>query len=79
MKNANEPAYPVNEQIDCLPNGGYFFHVYEGLTKREKFAMAAMQGILSNPALVEVVDTAWVSKESINQADALLKQLRETA
>ena len=40
MSRGDEPAYPVrNEEVT----------INRGMTIRERFAMAAMQGILSNP------------------------------
>ena len=46
------------------------------LTKREQFAMAAMQGILANPEL-EQLTTLAVSVIASEQADALLAKLNE--
>lgn len=46
------------------------------LTLRDQFAMAAMQGILSNEAMIAVVieeSAAWVSREAYIMADAMLK------
>ena len=46
--------------------------VYTGLTKREAFAMAAMQGICaSSPS----VSNEIIAIEAVNLADNLLKQL----
>ncbi|ATG17296.1 hypothetical protein CO695_13690 [Providencia alcalifaciens] len=47
----------------------------EGLTLRDQFAMSAMQGILSNEAMIAVVieeSAAWVSREAYIMADAML-------
>ncbi len=61
-----QPAYPNAE--------------YDGLSKREAFAMAAMQGILScnSPMKKEIryeeID-AVVSREAVRSADALLEAL----
>ncbi|EPL6453054.1 hypothetical protein N0G65_000156 [Providencia rettgeri] len=44
-------------------------------TLRDQFAMAAMQGILSNEAMIAVVieeSAAWVSREAYLMADAML-------
>ena len=76
MKNADKPAMPQNDAItsnvnilpvDCL-----------GLTKREMFAMAAMQGILSS----ETQDYEYKDRESlidacVEYADLLLKRLEK--
>ncbi|EJD6044714.1 hypothetical protein M0J40_RS19030 [Providencia rettgeri] len=43
---------------------------------RDKFAMAAMQGILSNPAMIDTATDQtieWVAKNSYQAADAMLK------
>ncbi|HEM8308204.1 MULTISPECIES: hypothetical protein [Providencia] len=46
------------------------------ISLRDQFAMAAMQGILSNEAMIAVVieeSAAWVSREAYIMADAMLK------
>ncbi|WP_265524479.1 hypothetical protein [Providencia rustigianii] len=43
---------------------------------RDKFAMAAMQGILSNPAMIDTATNQtleWVAKNAYQAADAMLK------
>ncbi|MBG6029403.1 hypothetical protein I5F10_18680 [Proteus mirabilis] len=43
---------------------------------RDKFAMAAMQGILANPAQLDNVNdksAEWVSRDAYRVADAMLK------
>ncbi len=57
-------------------------HQHEGLTKREAFAMAAMQGILSNSNMGDSdlweTPQEWVkqmTETGVEMADALLKQL----
>ena len=83
----DQPAFPdtmrgaeqsiVNQSPYELPTG---------LTIREKFALAAMQGLLSNPYYMKelfdnyrnkVVDdmNRMLVRESIDMADELLKQL----
>ena len=63
--NADQPAYPSFNWIsqDGKQNPS-------GLTKREEFAKAAMQGILSN-------NLPWdnIVKASVDYADALLAEL----
>lgn len=47
----------------------------ETLTLRDQFAMSAMQGILSNEAMITNVieeSAAWVSREAYLMADAML-------
>jgi hypothetical protein len=70
MSNTSNPAYPVykrmyennQDKIDC-----------KGLSKREAFAMAALQGILSNPMRANVGENP--AKDAVLYADELLKQL----
>jgi hypothetical protein len=54
---------------------------FEGLTKREYFAGLAMQGMLSNSALVRELNTtneiASICNASLLCADELLKQLEK--
>jgi len=84
MKNADLPAMPNNNPdtypIPCAVNYG------EGLTKREMFAMHAMQGLLSNSGGVvqsnSMSGTGFCNSDerslaqwSIACADALLEEL----
>ena len=69
MKNADMPAMPI--ELDG--NGQYAPVAYTGLTKREMFAMAAMQGILSNPNDRYTYDQ--LAGHAVNYADALLAEL----
>lgn len=47
----------------------------QGLTKREEFAMAAMQGLLVNMGRNEFNDVIEVASEAVDAADALLLAL----
>jgi hypothetical protein len=66
--------------VESLPE---IYEVYHGhLSRRDQFAMAAMQGILSNPGNDLKVDISKtplefknVSSLAVSQADALLKEL----
>lgn len=74
MENGKKPAYPAMDMnsyhgIDRLELR------HEGLTKREVFAMAAMQGILANPSWKDQGNTPWIAGVAIVYADELLKQL----
>ena len=80
MKNSDKSAYPQdlpntkvspNEAYDMIDNA-------KGLTKREYFAAKAMQGLLSNNAIIDGTEKEWIAKESIRQAEETLKQLEET-
>lgn len=85
MSNGNLPAYPVHEIISACSvdgnSGPYDFSVVNaGLTKREQFAMAAMQGILFNDSanLINPEIQEIVSRLSVLCADALLAELERT-
>ena len=67
MKNGDMPAMPI--EINGF--GQYAPEVYVGLTKREMFAMAAMQGLLadSNVQTISAVNIA------VECADLLLRKL----
>ena len=75
MENRNKPAYPAESQfingsefLECSIKNG---RQYPGLTKRELFAMYALQGILVHTSSP---DNGTV-KLAIDLADELLKQL----
>ncbi len=73
MNNGDMPANPIIGDtegfIDFLQKikGGRNY----GLTKREQFAMAAMQGLIG----LTSVSSEVLAKASIDAADALLKEL----
>ncbi len=85
MNNGDMPASPsgvvsssdgcIYEALDAMPKDTW------GLTKREAFAMAAMQGMLSNSNQKFSRDIAGydgkISRSAVMQADALLKALEE--
>lgn len=89
MRNADKPAMPIDGEfwIDSTqPELG--LESYHGLTKREMFAMHAMQGILSNSGGViqgnNYSGTGWcnsdangLAKWSLECADALLAELEK--
>ena len=76
MDNGNKPAMPSDTfRFLCDIN---LEQCNVGLTKREHFAAMAMQGILSNSAMIDNVNEKalkWVSMEATQVADALLKAL----
>lgn len=96
MKNADTPAIPTKGVIDRVSGQVWCYQVgdndefqFVGLTKRERFAMAAMQGILSNSGGVIQSnpmsgtgfcnsDPEDLAKLSIACADALLAELEVT-
>lgn len=75
MKNANEPAMP----IEFNGFGQHAPEAHSGLTKREMFAMHAMQGLLSADYQngSEKLNSEDVASMSIDYADALLAELEK--
>ena len=71
MKNGEQPAFA------CIYENNHKV----GLTKREYFAAMAMQGLLSNPRIVEriadkgLIYDQVITKGSVDIADELLKRL----
>lgn len=87
IKNADMPAMPCDKSIDTkesweyLTAGGRFVPA-DGLTKREMFAMHAMNTVLSsyNPYESGTFDSSnWeeTAKNCVGLADALLKELEK--
>jgi hypothetical protein len=76
----NEPAYPVfNDSGYCTNVNNEAIKGAHGLTIRQQFAMAAMQGILSNPATVQNIRSDMQMAEwSVQNADALIAELNRT-
>ena len=82
MKNSDMPAMPLSGDAYGDINGTAMtkgsIEPGMGLTKREAFAMAAMQGLLSNHAIIDNHDKEgfeWIAKHARGQADAMLKEL----
>ena len=80
-RNADMPAMPT-VYADMQEGGkGELYCDNLGLTKREQFAMAAMQGMLSHATRYKPRDGAsvnWheaISEEAVQLADALLAEL----
>ena len=76
IKNADTPANPTHYSNFTNAHGGSdeFYSNNEGLTKREAFAMAAMQGLIASD-VENVYTTTDIAEISVTQADALLKEL----
>ena len=72
MKNGDMPAMP----IELNGFGQYAPEAHIGLTKREMFAMAAMQGICSNPD--DRYTYEQLAGHAVKHADALLAELEKT-
>lgn len=71
IKNGDLPAMP----IELSGFGQYAPEAHVGLTKREMFAMAAMQGLLSNEPDRQPY---YIAADSVIMADALLAELERT-
>ena len=75
MNNSDMPANPTKHDSEHFVHS----HTYTtGLTKREAFAVAAMQGILANSEPNSWSEEQWYkqfSTQAVNHADALLKEL----
>jgi len=82
MKNADRPASPIIssgnwKDVDDVGMGYPALKNGFGLTKRERFAMAAMQGLLS----AHNHDGVWTgvnvcAEQAVMEADALLSALQ---
>jgi hypothetical protein len=82
MTNANEPAYPRQDER-CPTTGHGIREGSPGLTKRELAAFMAMQGIFaSGPSASSEADVpqllANIATFSVQAADALLSELERT-
>ena len=75
MRNGDMPANPVPNELE-----GYYtdpktctrFEPFMGMTKREAFAMAAMQGLCADPDMPGITSSVQLAVEL---ADALLAEL----
>jgi hypothetical protein len=80
MKNADKPANPCITEFEGM-QGETYKTTYHGLTKREIFAMAAMQGMLSGGVTIDVdKDYPFQTRAQtcLLIADALLAELEKT-
>jgi hypothetical protein len=80
IKNADLPAMPISEEDTDRIDAGVT--IYTGLSKREMFAMAAMQGLLSNSTIranigVDGKDNSKIAGGAVAIADALLAELEK--
>lgn len=82
----DDPAFPSRWEKCEVTTEGHLFTPLDkgGLTKREYFAAAAMQGILAKVALFEDLkgktvraSPKSVAKAAVEFADALIKELRK--
>lgn len=86
IKNGDLPAYPsIDETKSVMCDDGAYASavgINYGLTKREMFAMAAMQGLLANSTVKLNIwptgaDNSILSGVSVALADALLAELEK--
>ena len=79
MTEPNDSAMPsiTTEIIDLgiVEQEQKTFH--SGLSKREYFAVLAMQGMLSNHTIIDSIHWEWIATESVKQSDALIKELNK--
>ena len=80
LKNRDLPAQPTTACIDRKTNSiveqqtGNDEYIFTGLTKREEFAKAALQGLLVNAERNGLTFHTCAS-EAVRQADMLLAEL----
>ena len=76
MNNSDTPANPTHYMEFTNSHGGSdeFYSYNTGLTKREAFAMAAMQGILAAGIITSVDE---VADDAIAYTEELLNKLGE--
>jgi hypothetical protein len=72
MSRGDEPAYPITDTATGL-DGGQYEYTEQGLTIRERFAMAAMQGMLAHGAPSRHADD--LAFDAVQYAEALLAEL----
>ena len=73
MTNGNESVFP-----DMQETPQFNHHTY-GLSKREYFAAMAMQGLMANPATINVDGEYLTANAAVKIADKLIKALNEEA
>lgn len=71
IKNGDMPASPSMKGNSFGKAANTTFHPEGGLTKREQFAMAAMQGFCADGGM----DPQKIPQGAVEVADALLKEL----
>lgn len=81
IKNGDLPAMPAIMLSKVESNSGLKYELKTecvGLTKREQFAMAAMQGLISSGMDWTLFDHRDVSEQAVIMADALLAELEKS-
>jgi len=70
IENGKQPAFPVESLGAAFGSAG--------MSKREKIAAMAMQGLLANPIFNECTQPHVMANDAVMFADALLKALAES-
>lgn len=83
MSNPNDPAYPTDKRVSTAHWGqmteSSTIMRSGGMTIRQRFVMAAMQGMCANPALTDdPVVEKWVAAVAVRFADAALAEEART-
>lgn len=78
IKNGDLPAMPISCGETLCQMTGTVKPEFAGLTKREQFAMAAMQGLISSGMDWTLFDHRDVSEQAVIMADALLAELEKS-
>lgn len=71
------PAFPAELVTERVGGQITRWSTYKGMSLRDWFAGMAMQGLLSNPALVDVVtkdSENWIASKARSQADAMIAE-----
>ena len=66
-------AFPVQESVPQDDD-------YEGMDLRDYFAAKAMQGLLSNPSMIDSIEPTsadWISERSYEIADQMMEARNE--
>jgi hypothetical protein len=76
MDNKNQPAFPVSEETTDRIDAGTT--IYSGLTKREKIAAMALQGMLAKSHAIDGMtehEVNSITADAVMFADELLNKL----
>ena len=77
--NGDLPAMPISnsQQVASIIEGEGVGRIYSGLTKREMFAMAAMQGLCAHSG--DYHEFSHLASDAVNYADSVLAELEKTS
>jgi len=77
MKLGNEPAHPKLEYNYSFEKQEWHYELTGGMTKREAYVMAAMQGLLADHSRGDWIPEG-LAKQSVMMADACLEMEAKT-